>query len=70
MDDVFVYNTRLPDGISEMIVPCYEGYTLYIDEGLDEAHKARAYRHALNHVRKRDFDGDDVQIIEEIGHQK
>ena len=70
MDDVFVYNVKLPDGIKEMIAPCYEGYTVYIDEGLDDAHRVMAYRHALKHLKRNDFEGGDVQVIEEIEHEK
>jgi hypothetical protein len=69
MDDVFVYYTDLPGKINEMITPCYDGYTIYIDRRLPREAKVRAYRHAMSHVINDDFHGEDVQIIEARAHK-
>lgn len=67
--DVYVYCVKLPFGIREMVTPCLEGYTVYIDERLDEAHRLEAYRHALEHIRRHDFEKNDVQQIESEAHE-
>lgn len=64
MDDVFVYFIKLPPCIDEIVVPCVHGYTVYIDVRLDDAHRLKAYEHALEHIRNNDFEKDDVQEIE------
>ena len=64
MDDVFTYLIPLPDGIHEMVTPCADGFTVYIDADLDEAHRIKAYRHALRHIELNDFEKEDVGNIE------
>ncbi len=64
MDDVFVYLVDLPDGIHEMVTPCCDGYTVYIDSKLTDAERTKAYLHALEHIKRSDFEKDDVQRIE------
>lgn len=64
MGDVFVYSVKLPNGIEEMVVPCCDGHTIYLDERLDDARRDRAYRHALEHIRRDDWMKEDVQEIE------
>ena len=36
MDDVFVYLVDMPPKVKEMVVPCADGFTIYLDEKLDE----------------------------------
>ncbi len=69
MDDVYIYFIHLPPGISELVTPCLEGYTIYIDESLDEAHRLKAYEHAIEHIRSNDFERADVQTIEAEAHE-
>ena len=69
MDDVFVYCIRLPAGIDEMVLPCADGYTVYISDQLDQEHRIKAYHHALRHIRKRDIEKRDVQLIEMYAHK-
>ena len=69
MDDIFVYLLKLPPCIDEIVVPCLHGFTIYIDERLDDAHKIAAYEHALWHIRNNDFEKDDVQQIESEAHE-
>jgi len=72
MDDVFVYlRYDLPTTQAGFTSPCLNGYTIYINGNLDEAHQQKAYEHELEHIRRGDFDIDcekDVQAIEAEAH--
>ena len=71
MDKVFVYLIPLPDGINEYVMPCADDcYTVYIDCSLDEAHRLKAYSHALKHIRNDDFRDGDVNQIESKAHEE
>lgn len=70
MDDVFVYFVSLPPGINEMVVPCADGFSVYIDVNLDKAHRINAYQHAMRHINNNDFEKEDVQQIEAVAHEK
>ena len=66
MVDVFVYVCDLGGtGIDEAVLPCIDGYTVYIDERLDDEHRRRVLAHALGDIRRGDCAGGDVQRIEE-----
>lgn len=69
MDDVYVYYADLPGGVTEMITPCADGYTVYLDTEClcDTDRRLRKYRHAINHIG--DFHGGDVQRIERRRHE-
>lgn len=69
MDNIYVYFLNLPPGINEMVTPCLEGYTVYIDARLDEAHRLEAYNHALAHIHNDDYSKADVQQIESDAHR-
>lgn len=69
-DDVFVYLVDLPDGINEMITPCTDGHTVYIDARLDDAHRLRAYEHACSHIDGNDFEKSNIQQIEADAHRE
>lgn len=69
MDDVFVYFVKLPASVNEMVVPCADGYTVYIAERLDQAHRIAAYNHAIEHIKNGSFEGDNVQSIETMTHK-
>jgi len=68
MDDIYTYITRLPEGINEAVVPCEDGYTVYIDEALDRAARIEAYNHALRHIDAQDWRRVDIQEIEYSAH--
>ena len=70
MDDIFVYLVQLPDGIDEIVLPCFGGYTVYIDSRLSDHAKHRAYNHALHHINNHDFEKSDLQQIEYEAHRK
>lgn len=69
MDDIFVYLVKLPDGIDEVVMPCFDGYTVYIDSSLSHSGQIRAYNHALHHINNHDFEKANVQQIEYEAHR-
>lgn len=68
MDNVYLYITGLPAGINEMVAPCADGYTVYIDDKLGPEGRIRAYKHALYHIANGDFEKSDVNEIEVNAH--
>lgn len=68
MDDIFVYIVDLPDGIAEMVAPCFGGFTIYLNARLSYQDRVRAYTHAMEHVERNDFEKEDVQKIEAEAH--
>ena len=72
MDNLFVYVVQLPPDVPEMVAPCADGYTLYLNDNLGPAGRARAYRHALEkHIKGDDFQkGGDVELIEFRAHKE
>lgn len=69
MDDVYVYFIPFDSHkVHEFVVPCVDGYTIYIDEDLDQVSREAAYAHAMEHIRAQDWDRDDVQEIEAQAH--
>ena len=67
-DEIYTYVTTLPPGVHEIVTPCFGGYTVYIDERLDDGARIDAYQHALRHITGSDFEKTNVQEIEEIAH--
>ena len=57
MADGYVYFVKFPEGIKEAVMPCAEGYTIYIDERLSDEMRLRVYQHALEHIRRGDCSG-------------
>lgn len=71
MDDVFVYCVPLPGKIREIVTPCADGHTIYIDSNLSDEQKIHEYEHAMSHIRNNDFAaGGDVQEIENKRHSE
>ena len=68
MDSIYTYCVGLPDQINEMVVPCADGYTIYINEKLDQDARVRAYNHAVSHIASEDWKRSDVQVIEGDRH--
>ncbi len=56
MDRIFTYLVKLPTNINEIVTPCADGYTIYIDKNLTHERQLEAYEHALHHIRRNDFD--------------
>ncbi len=68
MDNIFTYFVKLPEGIDEVVMPCLDGYTVYIKESLSDDQRRKAYNHALHHINNHDFEKHDVQLIEAEAH--
>ena len=50
MDNIYIYLVKLPPGINEAVLPCEDGYTVYLDERLMGEDLIRAYDHAMEHI--------------------
>lgn len=69
MDDIFIYLAALPDGFNEAVLPCADGYTIYINEKLDDNHRLAAFLHAISHINNNDWKCGNVQQIEFDAHK-
>ena len=69
MAEVYVYIVDLPDRVDEMVTPCIDGYTVYLNARLTYAGRVRAYHHAIRHIERNDFERMDVQEIEMEAHE-
>lgn len=69
MGDVYVYIVDLPDRVDEMVTPCIDGYTVYLNARLTYAGRVRAYHHAMRHIERNDFERANVQEIETETHE-
>lgn len=69
-DNIFIYYVKLPDGVDEVVMPCLDGYTVYIDPALSHEQRMKAYNHALSHIDNHDFEKHDVQEIESEAHKR
>lgn len=70
MDDVFCYLTDIPGKSKEIVTPCLDGYTVYIDAKLTYEGRIDAYNHAIWHIVNEDFEKDNVQEIETNAHKR
>lgn len=70
LSDIYVYLVSLPPGIHEIVTPCRDGYTVYIDNDLSYSAQIDAYRHAMRHIQNGDLDNTEgnVQDIERRAH--
>ena len=66
--DIYVYFVHMPPKTHEIVLPCLDGYTVYIDESLDQQARLRSYRHAVQHIMQMDFEKESVQKIETERH--
>ncbi len=69
MDDVFVYSVNLPPTVNELVTPCVDGYTVYLNNRLSRDGMFKAYNHALGHIRNNDFEKVLADEIEKDSHQ-
>ena len=70
MDDIYTYLVPMPGGVREYVTPCSDGYTVYINDQLDEEHRLQAYQHAVHHVQNNDLGAGNVQQIESLAHRE
>lgn len=68
MDDIYVRIIDMPENVNEFIAPGIDGYNIYLNNKLCHEKMLQCYNHALDHIRRRDFDGGDVQKIEGETH--
>ena len=69
MDDIYVYLADFPSNIHEIVTPCPDGYTVYINARLSKSEQIGAYYHALSHIENGDFESEaHVQEIESARH--
>lgn len=70
MDNVYVYLVDLPDQVREMVTPCVDGYTVYLNARLTYTGRVQAYHHAIEHIDRNDWEKANVQEIEKDVHRK
>jgi hypothetical protein len=63
-DDIFIYLIKMPPGIREAVLPCLEGYTIYLDESLSGEELIKEYDHAMEHINNGDFFNDTMSVSE------
>lgn len=69
MDNIYVYLADFPRNINELVSPCADGYTVYINSSLSKDKQIASYYHALAHIVSGDFEKEaDVQEIEYARH--
>lgn len=69
MDEIFVYITDLPTNITEIVIPCLDGYTVYLNARMGQESQKEGYEHALTHIHGNDWKKNDVQEIEFMAHK-
>lgn len=67
--EIHTYIVPLPSGIKESIEPCADGYTIYLNDKLSHEQLLRSYQHAVRHIDRDDWNGEDVQEIEMMAHR-
>jgi len=53
-DNIYIYLVKLPPKICEAVLPCEDGYTIYLDERLSGDELIKAYDHAMEHINNGD----------------
>ena len=69
MVDVYVYEVDIHGKVSEAVVPCIDGYTVYINRNLPRNRRISALEHAVRHILRGDFEKPDTGEIEEECHE-
>lgn len=70
MDNIYIYCVDMPPNVHEMVTPCLDGFTIYLDIKEDEITAQKRLEHALRHIADNDFDKTDVQDIEANSHKE
>ena len=70
MTNTFVYIVDMPSGIHEIVTPCPDGYTIYLNAADTKERQQESYRHAIMHSTDDDFSRDKVALIESVAHNK
>lgn len=69
MDRIFTYLIDLPTEIHEIVMPCADGFTVYLNARLSQEGMEEAYDHAMFHIVHNDFSKENVQEIEHEAHR-
>lgn len=70
-ENIHVYLVPMPERVHECVLPCQDGYTVYLDEKLSHEQRIEKYKHAVDeHIAKNHFEKADVQTIEAEAHRK
>ena len=70
MVDVYVYEVDIHGKVSEAVVPCIDGYTVYINRNLPRNRRISALEHAVRHILRGDFEKPDAGEIEAENHEE
>lgn len=70
MEDVFVYLVDFPRDAksNEAVMKGIDGYTILINARLSAEGQRAAYKHAMHHIKRNDFERFNVQAIEADAH--
>lgn len=55
-DNIYIYLIDLPDGVRSTVLPCLDGYTIYINQNLSDEEMVNAYDHEIEHIDNGDYD--------------
>lgn len=70
MLDIYLYCIDIPGNVEEMVMPCADGYTVYIDIKLSYEQRLDALSHALDHILNDDWNsGKTADYIEGVRHE-
>lgn len=71
MDGIFVYLLDFGDSkVKETVTENADGtYSIFINSRLDYETQQKAYKHALTHIMRQDFEKDNVELIEYECHK-
>ena len=76
MDDYYIYFVPMDPGMDEAVMPCLDGYTIYINKDLLREGQLEAFMHALFHIENGDCYDDTRTAAEKemrahrLGHYK
>lgn len=70
MDSIYTYIVDMPPTVPEMVLPCEDGFTVYLNARLDYSSRVRAYLHALGHIVNHDWERTDADEIEYEAHMR
>lgn len=66
-DDIFVYYAPMPEGMDELVLPCLDGYTIYINDKLPQERQNLSFLHALGHIERGDCENECKSMDEKEG---
>lgn len=68
-EDIFVRIVDLPPHVHGMTAIGPDGYNVYLDAAQSDQERMEAYLHELEHIRRNDWEGGDVDRIENAAHK-